>query len=322
MARPICNIHYMGKHARPSTIADRIRAAGAEMTPAEHRIARILFASGMLAGLDTVASLAERAGVSGPTVIRLTSKLGYPGYGDFQRALRAELEERRNSPLSLFAKVPRARRGDLLAQSRDIFAAAIASSFERVSPAEFDAFVDVLADTRRRLTLTGGRFTQMYADMLYLHLFQIRSNVRTLRDGLQTRADQMLEIAPKSAFMVFDVRRYQADTVELAHRAKERGATVLLVTDPWESPIAQFADHVLVTEVTSPSPFDSMVPGFALCEAMIAAVMRRAGRDGIRRIRDLEVLRTGFEWSAEDTSAASGGRGRRTKGRRQQHDGR
>ncbi len=312
----------MGRGARPSTIADRIRAAGAEMTPAEHKVARILFASGMLAGLDTIASLAERAGVSGPSVIRLTAKLGYPGYGDFQRALRRELEERRNSPLSLFAKTPAGRRGDLLTQSREIFAAAIGSSFERISPAGFDAFVDVLADARRRLVLTGGRFTQMFADMLYLHLFQIRPNVRTLRDGLQSRADQMLEVGPKSAIVLFDVRRYQADTVRLAHQARERGAAVLLVTDPWESPIAQFADHVLVTEVTSPSPFDSMVPGFALCEALIAAVMRRAGRDGIRRIRDLEALRTGFEWTAEDTPAAGARRSRKPTTRRRRHDGR
>lgn len=279
-------------------MADRVRAASATMTPAEHKIARILFASGMLAGLDTVASLAERAGVSGPTVIRLTTKLGFPSYGDFQRELRGELEERRNSPLSLFAKAPPAE-GDLLAKARDIFAAAIGSSFERVSPAEFDACVEILGDARRRLFLTGGRFTQMYADMLYLHLFQIRPNVRTISGGLQTRADQMLEVGAKSVLMVFDVRRYQADTVSLARRAKEREATILLVTDPWESPIAQFADHVLVTDVTSPSPFDSMVPGLALCETLIAAVMRRMGRDGLRRMRDLENLRIGFEWNAE-----------------------
>ena len=310
----------MGRASEPGTIADRVRAAGAAMTPAEQKIARILFSSGMLAGLDTVASLAERAGVSSPTVIRLTTKLGFPSYGDFQRELRGELEERRNSPLSLFAKAPPADDGDLLTQARDIFAAAIGSSFERVSPAEFDACVDILGDSRRRLVLTGGRFTQMFADMLYLHLFQLRPNVAVMRDGLQTRADQMLDIGPKTALMVFDVRRYQADTVNLARRAKEREATVLLVTDPWESPIAQFADHVLVTEVTSPSPFDSMVPGFALCEALIAAMMRRMGRDGIRRMGDLETLRTGFEWVADNDDGAPGRRKGSKTTRRPRHD--
>ncbi len=292
----------MGRTAEPATLADRMRAAGSALTPAEHKIARTLFASGMLAGLDTVASLAERAGVSGPTVIRLTTKLGFASYGDFQRELRGELEERRNSPLSLFAKAPPVPGGDVLSEARDIFAAAIGSSFERVAPAEFDACVEFLSDSRRRLFLTGGRFTQMFADMLYLHLFQVRPNVRTLSAGLQTRTDQLLEVGAKSVLMVFDVRRYQADTVTLARRAKDREATILLVTDPWESPIAQFADHVLVTEVTSPSPFDSMVPGFALCEALIAAVMRRMEREGLRRMHDLEDLRTGFEWNAEGGS--------------------
>jgi DNA-binding MurR/RpiR family transcriptional regulator len=131
-----------------------------------------------------------------------------------------------------------------------------------------------------------------------------------MRDGLQTRTDQMLEVGPKTALMVFDVRRYQADTVTLARRAKERGAAILLVTDPWESPIAQFADHVLVTDVTSPSPFDSMVPGFALCEVLIAAVMRRMGSDGISRMGALEDLRTGFEWVSEGADRPAGRRPR------------
>jgi DNA-binding MurR/RpiR family transcriptional regulator len=279
-----------------STIADRIRLAAGQMTPAEQKIARILFSSAMLAGLDTVASLAERAGVSGPTVIRLTTKLGYASYLDFQKALREELEERSNSPLSLFEKAARPVKDDVLAQARELFAAAISSSFNRVSPSEFQAVVDILADTRLRLFLTGGRFTQMIADMLFLHLFQMRPNVQVLRSGLQSRTDQLLDLGQKSVLMVHDVRRYQADSVELARRAKDRGATILLMTDPWESPIAEFADHVLIVEVTSPSPFDSMIPAFAMTEALIAAVMQRLGKDGIRRMREIEELRTGFEW--------------------------
>lgn len=282
-----------------ATIADRIRLAGTVMTPAEQKVARILFSSAMLAGLDTVASLAERAGVSGPTVIRLTAKLGFPSYSAFQRRLRGELEERRNSPLSLFEKSHKKQKGDLLAEARASFAATIHSSFERVSPAEFEAFVEILSDLRRKLILTGGRFTQLLADMLFLHLFQMRSNVAVLRGGLQSRTDQLLDIGPKTALLVHDVRRYQADSVDLARRAKDRGAVILLLTDPWESPIAQFADHVLVTEVTSPSPFDSMLPAFALAEVLIAAVMRRLGDEGIKRMRDLEALRTGFEWAGD-----------------------
>jgi DNA-binding MurR/RpiR family transcriptional regulator len=279
-----------------ATVADRIRQITADMTPAEQKVSRILFASAMVAGLETVASLAERAGVSGPTVIRLTSKLGFESYIDFQRVLRHEMEERSNSPLSLYSRTRGAPTGNLLAKSRDVFAAAMRQSFDRMSPGEYNGVIDTLCDLKLRIYLAGGRFTQLVAQMIYLHLFQMRPGVRMIQAGLQTRDDQLLELGPKSALMMFDFRRYQSDSVSLARAAHDRGAKILLVTDPWESPIAEYADHVLTVDVTSPSPYDSMVPAFALAEALIAEVMPRLGPDAVKRIEDLEVLRTGFEW--------------------------
>ncbi len=307
----------MARHAKAAaatadaTVADRIRAIAAEMTPAEQKVARILFSSAMLAGLGTVASLAARAGVSGPTVIRLTAKLGFGAYPEFQAALQRELEERSTSPLALYARAPRGRCDDMLARALEVFAGAMQRSFERVSPAEFAAFVAALCDVRRPLFLAGGRFTQLIAQMLYLHLFQMRPGVHMIHEGLQARNEQILEVGPKSVLLICDFRRYQANSVSLARAAKARGATVLLLTDPWESPIAEFADRVLIAEVTSPSAYDSMVPGFALAEALIGAALAALGKRAIGRMGDLEELRVGFEYR-------SNGRGdKRGKGRGQ-----
>ncbi|MDP9138023.1 MAG: SIS domain-containing protein, partial [Pseudomonadota bacterium] len=90
---------------------------------------------------------------------------------------------------------------------------------------------------------------------------------------------------------------------------KERGATVIVITDPWSSPAARHADAVLAAEVASPSPFDSMVPACALTEALIAELTVREGRKGRSRIQDLEALREGYEWHE---AAKPRGRGRKT----------
>ncbi len=312
----------MSKRARPgpvqgaeATVADRIRAIAAAMTPAERKVARILFSSAMLAGLGTVASLAARAAVSGPTVIRLTAKLGFASYAEFQAALQRELEARGTSPLSLYAQTPRGKRGDVLARALEVFSGAMRRSFERVSPAEFAGFVAALCDARRPLHLAGGRFTQMIAQMLYLHLFQMRPGVHLVQEGPQPRDEQLLEIGPRSVLLICDFRRYQASSVSFARAAKARGATVLLLTDPWESPIAEFADRVLIAEVTSPSAYDSMVPGFALAEALIGAALTALGPRAIARMRDLEKLRVGFEYQGNGRGAVGRNRAGRAKGK-------
>jgi DNA-binding MurR/RpiR family transcriptional regulator len=95
--------------------------------------------------------------------------------------------------------------------------------------------------------------------------------------------------------------------VWLARSAKERGAEIVLFTDPWQSPIARFADFVISAEVASPSAYDSLVPTFALLEAVYTEVFERLKESAIARVSRLEGLRTGFEWDADAVAQAPAG---------------
>ena len=281
-----------------NAIAERIEAVAADITPAEQKVARELTTSAWLAGFETVAALAERAGVSGPTVVRFIARLGYSSYIDFQKELLREMEARSSSPLSLYHRA-KAPPGALLRQSSTAFSDSLAETFKRLSIADFEFAVTALSEPRSTIFITGGRFTRLLAEMLLLHLFQMRRNVSTLLPGVQSRADQLLDVDQRSVLVAYDFRRYEAETVATVRRAKERGAKVIVITDPWNSPAARYADAVLAAEVGSPSPFDSMVPACALTEALIAEVTVRAGQKGRMRIQDLEVLREGYEWHQE-----------------------
>ena len=72
-------------------------------TPNTALPAMALLANYPVPGLETVAQFAKRAGVSGPTILRLVAKLGFASYPRFQQALRDELELRLQPPL---AKMP------------------------------------------------------------------------------------------------------------------------------------------------------------------------------------------------------------------------
>ena len=99
-----------------------------------------------MAGFDTVAELARRAQVSGPTVVRFATRLGFSGYPEFQRALRGDLARRIDSPLRLYGKNTEAPRGDrLLDHARDVFTRGIAATIafiESVDAAAFDGAED------------------------------------------------------------------------------------------------------------------------------------------------------------------------------------
>ena len=291
------------------TVAERLRALAADLASAEQKVARTLFASRMIAGLETVASLAARAKVSGPTVIRLTAKLGFPKYEDFQREVRRELEAQRQSPLSMYP-TSRNQPGGTLGKHAEVFTSGIRDTFDRLSTGDLSNVIDSLCDMRRSLFFAGGRVSQLAAQMLFVHIFQMRPAVRMIQTGLQPRGDQLLEVNRASTLVMFDFRRYQADSVSIAKAAKDQGAEVILITDPWQSPIGEFADHVLVADVSSPSAYDSLVPTFALIEAIITEVLARLDKKAIGRIETLEGLRAGFEWNEGGAHAATTMRGR------------
>lgn len=80
-------------------IRDVLMRGDLALTPSEEKIVRLLLTDYPTSGLGTASSLARRAGVSDPTVVRLVVKLGYEGFPDFQAKLLAEVEARLHSPL-------------------------------------------------------------------------------------------------------------------------------------------------------------------------------------------------------------------------------
>ncbi len=91
--------------------------------------------------------------------------------------------------------------------------------------------------------------------------------------------------------LLFDIRRYSADLAEFAAQAAERGATIVLFTDQWLSPISKTARHVLPAHVAVPSVWDSGAGLIVLIEATLAAVARALGQDARDRLSTIETLR-------------------------------
>jgi hypothetical protein len=73
------------------TIREVLMHPGLALTPSEEKIVQLLLTDYPTSGLGSASSLARRAGVSDPTVVRLVMKLGYEGVPDFQAKLLAEV---------------------------------------------------------------------------------------------------------------------------------------------------------------------------------------------------------------------------------------
>ncbi len=273
------------------SVAARIRERMGECTPSERKVARTLLATYPVAGFETVAGLAEIAGVSGATVVRFTTRLGYRGFPDFRRALRVELEQRGASPAALYERTSsrRAARGGKLADLAEPAAEDLRSTFAGLSEHDFNTTLEALAAPRNRLWIVGGRYSNFLAQYLAASLQQLRTGVSMVPEMASLRAATMADFGSKDVLIAFDFRRYEASTRELVMLAKARRASVVVVTDQWLSPCAPEADAVLTSVASERGTFDSVVPVMAMIEAIFEALLVRIGepaRDRIARIEE------------------------------------
>jgi DNA-binding MurR/RpiR family transcriptional regulator len=271
-------------------VAELVRSRQADLSPAERKLARVLLATYPIAGLESVARFAERAGVSAPTVTRFITKLGFRGYPEFQEELRNEVQARLSSPLARYHEAPDQHTDSLVASALAVAGHNLEATRELLSHHDVEEAVEVLADVKRRVLVLGGRVSGSLARYLAGQLHLIRPGVALVVAERTAATQQLIDLRKGDVLVVFDYRRYQADTIESARLVATEGVNVVLFTDPWLSPASAFAKQVVVTSVETVGPFDSMVGATAVLEAVVAAVLSRLGPRAQGRMQSLERL--------------------------------
>ncbi len=264
------------KTRRRLSIAEDINRNIDTLTRTERQCARALLSNYPFIGLEKVASFAQRAQVSAPTILRLVGKLGFSGYPEFQQRLRDELEERLQTPLTKHEEpLIISGKEDFLAEFSDSVERNLSRTVKALPRAEFEAVLKLLADAKRPVHLVGGKLTSAIADYFYRHLIMLRANVRRIENDAYAWSEHLVDMGRLDVVLIFDVRRYQPELLKLARLSSEAGASVVLFTDQWLSPVSSVAKHVIPVRIDVPSSWDSAVSTLMVVEAMIAALSNR-----------------------------------------------
>lgn len=272
------------------SMEERLRIALSGMTRAERQLASYMLGNFPVSVLGSVAEVAQAAGVSGPTVVRLVRKLGYSGYPEFRAQLHAEMGARLASPVAKHEKwadvTPRDHR-------LNRFAASVIENLNQTLSQQdlrsFDAVATMLADKSRPVHMIGGRLTRTVADYFATALRVMRADVTLLSSLPNTWPPALLEMSERDVLVVFDIRRYEPSIQHFAEVARAQGVEIVLLTDRWVSPSAGVAQHILTSHIEVPSAWDTLVPMIALVEALLSAIQDRnwhATRERLTRMEN------------------------------------
>lgn len=277
-------------------IRDVLMRGDLALTPSEEKIVKLLLTDYPTSGLGTATSLARRAGVSDPTVIRLVMKLGFDGFADFQAKLLAEIESRLHSPLLMME----AKRADQAAASADqaVVITYIQSVIKALDKAmtttpvtTYDRAARIIMEAKGQVIFLGGRFSRHVAGMLAGYIYQFRSGVVDLGALSAQQFDSIADMGKRDVLVVFDYRRYQLDVVAFAKQAAARGVKVVLFTDPWLSPVSEYSEATIVSPQEVASPYDTLGPSIVQMEALVTHILSTISETTHDRIEALEEVR-------------------------------
>jgi DNA-binding MurR/RpiR family transcriptional regulator len=282
-----------------SEVADHIEEHRAQLSPAERRVAEVVLRDPECVAFGTVARVAERAGTSGASVVRLSTRLGYPGYSGLQAAvqraigqqLRPAVERIRDmrAPSPTGATSVAGAGPDVLSRTLRAELDNVDRTISAVAAETFERAVGLLADRRRPVRVVAGDAEAGVGAMLTTALALVREDVMQVGGSDVAVARQLAGAGPETVLVAIDLRRYERWVVDHVTHAVADGATLVAVTDSPLSPLAALATVSFAVAAEGAGPFDSHVGTLALTNALVTGVAGRLHRSATRRLDAVEA---------------------------------
>lgn len=266
------------------TVAARIAAERARLTPAERRVAEVVEGDPSAVAFGTVATLARQSGTSGPTVVRLATRLGFEGFGELQSAVQSELAAQLRPAAERIRHHPA---GSLMARALELETTNVRRTLEAMASDALDLAVEVLADRRRPLHVLAGQSTAGVAGTIADALDLLRGDVIHLT-GPDVAVQRRLATDPPGAVLAIELRRYERWVLDAAESAGASGCRLVAITDARTSPLARRATVAFPVSAAGPGPFDSHVGVLTVGNVLVAGVARRLRRSATARLDAVE----------------------------------
>lgn len=275
-------------------IADRIRSKWTNLTKSDRMVARRLLADYPLAGLKTLAELAQRAGVSAPSVIRCVKKLGFDSYPEFQTALHDEIQ-------ASFDRVVAEAPDGPPASIEFNLAHGVNKTVAFAQQAEINQLAGLIANSKTSVLCLGGRVSQAIAMIFQAHLLRLRRRVELVSANPVERAERLMDVSKNDVVIIFDFAPYDPQARSFAQLASERKANVVCFTDFDQSPVVDDSEIIICAENSTMHGVPSLTAALAAAEMVLARVSDLAGSRARARQRSLVGPELSFELRPGET---------------------
>ena len=228
--------------------------------------------------IESIAVIAQHAGVQPSALIRFAKAFGFEGFSDLQRIFQQRLRESRPSYSERIAAMREELHGQsdhgpqaILTRFAEANIAALQHLCEETKAGDLDRAVQILRKAET-IHLVAQRRSFPLAAYLYYALSKIgrRANLIDAIGGMDQ--EQRLLMEPRDALVAITYADYTPRVVETVAFAAQRKVPVVGITDQPLSPLTAQCDVVFYVEDAAVHDFRSLGASMCLAQSLVVAL--------------------------------------------------
>lgn len=268
----------------PHGVLVKIRALYDSLKSAERKLVDYLLAHPVDVPGAMIVDLADKAGCSEATIVRLSKKLGFEGFPELKAAFASPDESGRR--LEYENILPS---DDSIMVAKKVFDAtcgALGDTFDLFEKEVYDRAVDALL-AAPKIVFHGLGDAGVVATEAYYRFARIGENCRVSEDP-DLQLIQAAHMKPLDVLFVISHTGRSRTILDSVRQARKSGATVILITNFPVSPLAKHADIVLLTAVFSKhltgEVISKRVTELCIIESLYVNYLIRKGSSAMERL--------------------------------------
>lgn len=271
-------------------ILSAIQSGMSGFSKGQKLIANYIIESYDKAAFMTASKLGKTVNVSESTVVRFAVELGYDGYPSMQKALQEMIRNKLTAVQRIEVANDRFGDQDILSMVLQSDVEKIRMTLDEIDRETFNTSVNAILQART-IYILGVRSSAAIANFLGFYFNYMFANVRLVNtSSVSEMFEQIVRVREGDVVIGISFPRYSSRTVKALKFSKDRGATVIALTDSKTSPLTAHATHVLLAKSDMVSLVDSLVAPLSLVNALIVAVGRKKEQELSQTFTELERI--------------------------------
>lgn len=282
-------------HTPDAKLFDKLQEIMPTLSKGHKKIAEFIMERYDKAAFMTASKLGTIVGVSESTVVRFATELGFEGYPELQRALKEYTSNKLTTVQRIDVMNDQLSGNDVYEKILNMDIDKIKKTLEEGDRDQFYKTVDTLCNAKN-IYVIGARSAAVLARFLSFYFNMMFDNVKLVHTTSTSEMfEQILNIGENDIMIGISFPRYSTHTVKAFRYAHEQGAKVIAITDSTASPLAEYADNMLLARSDMVSFADSLVAPMSVINALIVAVGMRKSDYVVKNYERLNAVYDEFE---------------------------